>query len=126
VLDELRAVTSSNAVDKSRVELAQDEDQLRELATMWAKRDVSTTEYLTARKEIEGRMATSRKVVRAAIPGTVRRLVGEDVAEVWSTYGPAQRREVARIVFRDGVEVLPGDAASRGRFDPRRLRPLSI
>lgn len=121
VLADLRAETSSANAKAIRREMEADEAQLRELAELWAQKSVTTNEYLTARKAIEARLSASEKVVRASLPGTVRQLLAGDVRQRWHRYDGGQRREVARVVFPDGIRVLPGRARE---FDPTRLRPV--
>lgn len=124
VLADIRAATSSASLDVVRRELADDEDQLRELAQLWAGRAVTTKEYLAARKTIEARLDQRRTVLRVSLPGAVREITGGDAAAKWAAMAdqPAQRREVARIVFPQGVEVRPF-GGGLARFDPRRLVP---
>jgi site-specific DNA recombinase len=124
VLDDLRAVTSSRSVDQAREEARADEAQLQELAGLWASRALTTPEYLRARKDIEERLARSRSLVRAALPGAVRELVAGDVRQAWRGYVPAQRREVARAVLPSGIRVDPSAHGGLKGFDSRRLVPL--
>ncbi len=122
VLGALRKGVSSAAADRARGEARQDEEQLKELAALWAARTVSTSEYLTARKEIETRLQRWRAILKASLPGTVRELLAGDVSERWRVLPPAQRREVARAVFPDGIRVKP--SLPGAGFDPSRLTPL--
>jgi DNA invertase Pin-like site-specific DNA recombinase len=120
---ELRKATGRQAVDHARADLEADERQLHELAEMWAARQVTTTEYLAARGPIEERIDHSNQLVRAALPGTVRRLLySEDIESAWAALAPPKRREVARTVCPDGIRVESSPFESGGgRFDPDRL-----
>ena len=123
VLRELSAVASSDNVDRARTEAADDEAQLAELARLWAAKTVSTPEYLAARKDIEARLSQWHDIIRAATPGSVRSLLtADDIPARWASYSPADRREVARAVFPDGVRVCP--ATATGQFDPARVLPV--
>lgn len=122
VLGALREGVSSAAADRARGEAQQDEEQLKELAALWAARTVSTSEYLTARKEIETRLQRWRAIVKASLPGTVRELMAGDAQDGWRVLLPAQRREVARAVFPDGIRVVPSRPGAG--FDPTRLIPF--
>lgn len=122
VLAGLRSATSSQSTDRARTDVAADEAQLRELAGLWAARSVSTAEYMRARKDIEDRLNRTKCLLRASLPGAVRDLVSEDVAAAWRRYQPAQRREVAQVVFPSGIVVQPS-AARFQTFDPSRLVP---
>jgi site-specific DNA recombinase len=124
IINDLRAITSSQSVDQAREEARADEAQLQELAGLWAARSLTTPEYLRARKDIEERLARSRSLVRAALPGVVRELVAGDVQQAWRRYAPAQRREVARAVLPSGIRVDPSTQGSLKGFDSRRLVPL--
>jgi site-specific DNA recombinase len=123
VLSDLRSATTTQAGDKARREAQADEQQLRELATLWAVRDITTAEYMAARKEIEARLNQWRGLIRAALPGVVRELVSGDVQEIWQRLLPAQRQEVVRVVFPAGIRVQPSQERFQS-FDPRRLVPV--
>lgn len=126
IADGLQTATSAKSVDHARADLAADETQLAELAQMWAARTISTKEYMAARTAIEARMAASKTLVRAALPGTVRNLLGADDLEgAWTNLTVPAKREVAHIVFPDGIRVEPRreHAGFRG-YDPTRLVPI--
>jgi DNA invertase Pin-like site-specific DNA recombinase len=122
VLADLRSATSSESTDRARTAVAADEAQLRELAGLWAARSVTTAEYMRARKDIEARLSRTKGLLHASLPGAVRDLVSEDVEDAWSRYVPAQRREVAQVVFPSGIAVQPSAPGFQG-FDAARLVP---
>ncbi len=112
--------SSGAAIDRARADLAADEAQLRELAELWGAKAITTAEYLAARAPIERRIQDAEGRVGAMLPGTVRRLLtAPDLVAAWSDYEPSRRREIARVVFPNGILVQP--ATQRGRFDPDRL-----
>lgn len=123
VLRSIDSATSTAAADKARAEAAADEAQLKELAGMWGAKTITTAEYMAARRAIEDRLKTWNGIVRASAPQSVRALVSGDVRAAWAGYTPQQRREVARVVFPDGVRV---DPAPGFRFDPARLVPVGV
>lgn len=116
--------TSSDAVASARQDAKADEEQLKDLASMWAKKDITMSEYLTARKEIEHRLAQWRTVARQATPASVRRLLGaDDLTAAWEDLQPVDKRDVAWVVYPRGIEVLP-HTAGKFHFDPTRLRRI--
>lgn len=122
VLAELRSATSSTSAERARKEARDDEEQLKELAGLWAARAVTTAEYMHARRDIEERLSRSRSLLQASLPGAVRELLAGDVVGRWDSYVPKQRQEVAKVVFRHGVEVKP--AGPQRVFDAQRLVPI--
>lgn len=122
VLASLRGTYSSDSVDRSRAELAQDEQQLKELAAMWANKDISFAEYGEARRIIAARIEESRALVTSVLPTTVRRLLAGDVAEGWAQLMPEQRREVA-LAVSEGWWVMPSPPGFR-TWRPERIRAI--
>lgn len=120
VLARLRSAYSSTSVKEARAELAADEQQLQQLAGMWAKRELSFAEYGEARRIISDRIKASRALVTASLPQTVRLLLAEDdVREGWAKLLPAARRDVV-LALVPGYVVQPAIPGFQ-RFDPRRL-----
>jgi site-specific DNA recombinase len=122
VLASLTSATSDTAATKARADAEADQAQLKELATLWGARNITTVEYLAARREIEDRLKMWREIARAAVPESVRSLIGADIAYAWKIYEPKQRQEVAKVVFPDGIRVEP--ATMPFRFNPGRLVPI--
>lgn len=118
----LRSTYSSDSMDSVKVELAQDEKQLKELAGMWANKEISFAEYGEARRIIAGRIEESRALVTSTLPVTVRRLLADDVAEGWARLMPEQRREVAKAASL-GWWVMPTQPGFR-TWRPERMRPV--
>lgn len=125
VLDRLRAATADDAVARARAELRDDEAQLKELGLMWARKTLSMAEYLAMRGEIDGRISRWRNVVKQSVPATVRRLLeSDDIVGAWEEFLPPERRDVARVVFPDGIRIVPA-ATGYPRFDSRRIQPVN-
>ncbi len=125
VLADLRSAASSSAADRARQQAQSDAAQLKELAQLWGAKAITTAEYLTARKEIENRLSQWQQVMRASLPGAVRDLLACDIEGKWELFGAAQRREVARVVFPDGISVQPSRQNSFKGFDAERLVPAN-
>lgn len=122
MLERLRSIGSSDdtAADARR-DLAEDETQLKQLAAMWARREITLAEYAEARKIIEKRINESRALLTATAPRAVRVLLAGDVRDAWAKLTPAGRREAVLALIPDGYEVLPHDRRHGNRFDPARL-----
>jgi DNA invertase Pin-like site-specific DNA recombinase len=125
VLADLAAETSHENAKQARKDAAADEAQMVELAALWGKRQMSTKEYLAARKEIEGRLSRSKAIMRASTPPGVRALLASvDITTAWDKMtNPHDRREVARMVFPHGIKVMPITRRTFG-YDPNRLVPI--
>jgi DNA invertase Pin-like site-specific DNA recombinase len=122
-LAQLRSAHSTDAVKDARATLAEDEQQLKELARMWARRELSFAEYGEARKIINARVEQSRALVSASLPRTVRQLLaGGDVRAGWATLDAQGRRDIVRGVL-PGYKVMPAGPGPR-RFNPDRLVPI--
>ena len=116
----LRSIQAGGDLASLRSEAQQDQEQLAELATMWASRAITTKEYLAARSTIEERLQGIQHSITRSMPGAVRKLLeAGDIATVWRDLAPVDRREVALVVFPHGITIQP--ATGRSRFDPDRL-----
>jgi DNA invertase Pin-like site-specific DNA recombinase len=118
----LRGSYSSTAVDSARADLAADEKQLKELAGMWARRELSFAEFTEARGIIAERIQGSKSLVTSSLPGVVRSLLAGDVAAGWQKLTAAQRREVVLAIV-PGYRVMPASPGYRV-FEPDRLKPI--
>nr|BFD90734.1 hypothetical protein KitaXyl93_20940 [Kitasatospora sp. Xyl93] len=120
VLARLRDTVSESSIAGARSDAAADEQQLKELAGMWARREMTFAEYQEARAIIAERLEQSRSLATSALPGIVRPLLA-DPASGWAKLTAQARREVA-------VAVTPGFTVTRSKegkkfFDPERLVP---
>lgn len=124
VMSRLRSAFSTDAVAAARAGLAEDEQQLMQLAGMFARKELSFAEYGEARKIINARVEQSRALVSASLPRTVRQLLaGKDVRVKWGALDAAGRRDIVRAVL-PGYRVRPADPSGPRRFNPDRLVPI--
>lgn len=117
------AVTSKASTDEMRTQLADDEQQLKELARMWATRRITLAEYTEARTIIEERIKNARAFAVGSAPRVLRHLLEGDAQAKWDGLTPVDRREAVRAVMPDGFDVLPLDKGKPRRFDPDRIVP---
>ncbi|MFD9398361.1 recombinase family protein [Streptomyces sp. NPDC060011] len=122
VLQRMRMVADTEATDESRAELAQDEEQLKLMAGMFARREITFPEFQEARKIIETRIKESRALLTSRAPRVLRRLLSssEDVAMGWAGLTPVDKREVV-LSLVSGYDVMPHDRSKGNKFDPGRL-----
>ncbi|ULR50602.1 recombinase family protein [Streptomyces deccanensis] len=124
VLQRLRTVADTEVTDEARTELANDEAQLRLMAGMFARREITFPEYQEGRRIIEPRIKESRALLTSRAPRVLRRLLAEDdIAAGWSGLAPADKREVV-LALVPGYDVLPHDRSMGNKFDPGRLVPF--
>ncbi|MFD8559115.1 recombinase family protein [Streptosporangium canum] len=124
VITRLRASTASDNVEQARKQLADDEAELKQLARMWAQKELTLGEYSEARKIFVARIEEARLFVTASAPKILRAILAGDVAENWADLSPAQKREVVLSIL-PGYTVLPHDKTKPRRFDPTRLQPIN-
>jgi site-specific DNA recombinase len=123
VLEQLRHAADTDVTDEARKELAEDEGQLKELAKMWASKQITFAEYREARGIIESRVKESRALLVARAPRILRTLLAGDVQNGWRSLKPADKREVLLALLPDGYSVQPHDRSHGNKFDPGRLVP---
>lgn len=124
VLARLRAAReTANAADL-RAQLAGDEEQLVELARMWARNEMGLREYKEARVLIDARLRETQGLLMVSAPRAVREILAAgDVRAAWHGLGPTDRRDVVLALVRY-YRVLPHPADRPRRFDPDRLVPV--
>lgn len=124
VLQRMRTIADTEATDEARAELADDEAQLKLMAGMFARREITFPEYREGRSIIEARIKESQALLVSRAPRVLRRLLAEDdVAAGWSALVPADKREVV-LALVPGYDVLPHDRSMGNKFDPGRLVPF--
>ncbi|MFC8896499.1 recombinase family protein [Streptomyces cinereoruber] len=123
VLERLTALTTTNVTQDVRRELAEDEAQLKQLAGMWARKELTFAEYREARAIIETRVKESRALVHASAPRVLRTLLAGDVRKGWEGLTPAGKRDVVLTLLPNGYTVGPHDRSKGNAFDPGRLKP---
>ncbi|WP_272257780.1 recombinase family protein [Streptomyces xanthophaeus] len=123
VLEQLRHVADTATTADARAELAEDEAQLKQMAGMWARREITFGEYTEARRIVEARVKESRALIHSRAPRVLRALLEGDVAAGWERLTPADRRDVV-LALVSGYDVLPHDRSYGNKFNPGRLVPL--
>jgi DNA invertase Pin-like site-specific DNA recombinase len=123
VLEQLRHAADADVTDEARKELAEDEEQLKELARMWASKHIGFAEYREARSIIEARVKESRALLISRAPRVLRSLLAGDVAVGWIGLTPADKREVLLALLPEGYAVQPHDRSHGNKFNPERLVP---
>lgn len=123
VLDQLRRAATTEVTQEARRELAEDEQQLKELAGMWARKEILLAEYREARSVVETRVKESRALITSRAPQVLRRLLAGDIREGWAGLTPADKRETV-LALVPGWRVLPHDRSRGNKFNPARLVPI--
>jgi DNA invertase Pin-like site-specific DNA recombinase len=123
ILEQLRNAATAEVTEDARRGLAEDEQQLKELAGMWARKEISLAEYREARSVVEARVKDSRALITSRAPQVLRRLLAGDVREGWERLTPADKRETA-LALGARYRVRPHDRAKGNKFDPGRLVPI--
>jgi len=103
-------------------QLEADEAQLRELADLWGRRELTMSEWRAAKTPIEQRMTTARKhLSRANRSSALDQYAGraEQLERDWSSLDLSQQHAIVSAVV-DHVEVGPG-RRGYNRFDESRL-----
>ncbi|MEV3846879.1 recombinase family protein [Streptomyces microflavus] len=124
VLVRLRRVVATEATDEARKELAEDEEQLQQLAGLWARKELSFGEYTEARRIIEKRVKESRALITSSAPRILRVLLAGDVAAGWSQLRPAEKRDVL-LALVPGYYVQPFDRKQPRKFGGDRLQVIT-
>jgi hypothetical protein len=122
VIKSLSAASSSESVDQARVEMAEDEAQLKELARMWASKQITMGEYTAARSVINQRLQDSRALVMGRAPGVVRSLIEGDPEQGWHRLEAPDKREVLMAIVPTGFHVHPHPKGAPRRFNPARIQ----
>jgi DNA invertase Pin-like site-specific DNA recombinase len=120
VLARLRDAVSVSSTAAARADVEADEQQLKELAGMWARRELSFAEYQEARAIIAARLEESRDLATSVLPGIVRPLL-KDPAGGWAALTAREKRDVLLAVI-PGYTVIKSKPGKRF-FDPERMVP---
>lgn len=123
VLQRIRHAADTQDAAEARRSLAEDEQQLKEAAGMWARREITLAEYREIRAAVESRIKASRALLVARAPRVLRALLADDVTTGWEGLSPGDKREVVLALLPDGYDVLPHDRSRGNTFDPGRLVP---
>jgi site-specific DNA recombinase len=102
-------------------EIGADEDQLEELATAWAEREITRKEWMAARTPIDQRLDRNRaKLARQSRVSVLRDFVGplDEMIARWEDMNVSQRRAIVGAVVRT-IDVKAADP--RKKWDPDRF-----
>jgi site-specific DNA recombinase len=93
--------TRTAAVQAAEREIADDEQQLRDLHDMWISKEIDTAEYRKDRREIQARInANQRKAVVKVKPASaVADLIGAGAGATWATLPDERKNSVLRFLF---------------------------
>jgi DNA invertase Pin-like site-specific DNA recombinase len=105
--------------------LAADKDQLDELAGMFAGKQITSREWLTARGPIEARISdTERRLPQRTSTDALTGWTGNGDAlrEQWSSLNLTRQAAIVAAVL-DRVVISPGQLGARS-LDPERVQPV--
>lgn len=105
--------------------LADDQQQLEELASMFGNKEISAAEWRAAREPIERRIrhgraqlsTATRTDALAGLPGN-----GSQLRQQWATLNLTRQAAIIAAVL-DHAVIAPGQQGSR-ELDPARVRPV--
>lgn len=101
--------------------LADDRAQLDELAAMYADRQISSREWIAARKPIETRInETEKRLMRLSRSDALKGVVGngEQLRSSWTTLNLTRQAAIVRAILHH-VIIHPGSPTAN-EFDPNR------
>jgi hypothetical protein len=102
--------------------VAQEKDQLQELAQMWAEREINRTEWLTARGPIEARITDlERRLARMTNSTALAGYVGNGAAlkAHWHELNLTRQHAIVKAIL-DHAIIGPGTRGAR-HVDPARV-----
>ena len=106
-------------------DIAQDQAQLEELATLYGNQEISAAEWSAARKPIDARLrAAKRQLSRRSTHPNLDGLIGQGykLREQWSDLNLDRQRAIVAALL-DHAVIGPGPSG-QSRFDPDRVRPV--
>jgi hypothetical protein len=107
-------------------EVERAQEQLVELAEMWAEREITRGEWVSARAPIENRLDTAKRLL-AAINRTTELTPhlgnAKELREQWETMTLTRQKQIVAALLQH-VVVGPG-RRGYNRFDPARLTPTA-
>jgi len=120
------AITGRVALDDHQgalfTSLQEDQVQLKELASLWAQKVITSTEWATARTSIQGRIHTAERQLahltgNSALEGFVGK--GRELRARWEALNLERQTVIVGAVL-DYATIRPGTPGSRS-LDPRRI-----
>jgi len=122
------ALAGRAAVDERHAalmaELDADQSQMRELAAMWAAKEISSADWKAAREPIEARIhGTERQLSQISGTQTLDGIVGNGdvLGHSWGTLNLTRQAAIVAAVL-DFATITPGDPGARS-MDPNRIIP---
>jgi len=99
----------SAAVNAAEREIAEDEQQLRELHEMWISKEIDTAEYRRDRRTIQTRIRENEKktVVKVKSADAIADLIGPGAKTKWAKLADERKNSVLRFIF-SAVIIGPG------------------
>lgn len=105
-------------------QIAEDQSQLDELATLWGNKDITASEWAAARKPIETRIREAKRTLgQLSNTGDLVRYLGmgADLRHQWTGLALNRQRAIIAAVL-DHAVIGPGTNTG-ARFDPARVTP---
>ncbi len=99
----------TTAVSAAEREIAEDEQQLRDLHDMWINKEIDSAQYRQDRRTIQARIRTNEKktVVKVKQTAAIADLIGPGAKAAWSALTDERKNAVLRFLF-SAVFVGPG------------------
>jgi site-specific DNA recombinase len=105
--------TRTAAVEAAEREIAEDEQQIRDLHDMWRNKEITTEEYRKDRREIRARIRQNERKTMVTVKSAeaVADLVGLDAKAKWDSLTDERKNAVLRFLFR-AVIIGPQDKSA--------------
>jgi len=89
------------SVEAADREIAEDEQQLRDLHDMWINKEIDTAEYRKDRREIQARIRENEKktVVKVKQTDAIADLIGSHAKARWASLSDERKNSVLRFLF---------------------------
>ena len=103
--------------------LADDREQLNELAQMYAAREIGRSEWMTARKPIDARIAdVERRLSRMTRTDVLAGVIGNgaNLGQQWANLNLSRQHAIVKAVL-DHVVISPADRRGKREVDPTRV-----
>ncbi len=115
--------TRSAAVEAAEREMAEDEQQIRDLHDMWRNKEITTEEYRKDRREIRARIRENERktIVKARSVESVADLIGPDAKASWDGLTGERKNSVLRFLFSAVMIGAPGHDTVPGTMDYGRI-----
>ncbi len=115
--------TRSAAVEAAEREIAEDEQQMRDLHDMWRNKEISTEEYRRDRREIQARIRENERktIVKARSVESISDLIGPDAKTRWDALTAERKNSVLRFLFSAVIIGPPGPDTVPGTMNYGRI-----